>query len=155
MAGRPGIVWGGRQPNDLAARVSAFSSDMAIEDVEAMLEEYALDAAIDMEKTVSTSGIKNGEPTGGGRIKSGAMINSIDVESGQTRGLRARAKFGFIKGAPRWTEWQEYGTAGGQGNGRGIKEMHALVDAFQTFETRVENELPGRIVQLYQGKFKF
>lgn len=79
------------------------------------------------------------------RIRYGYMYNSIDAEMESVAGGRIRGRFGFIKDAPYYTIFQEYGTRGRHGGmdrkvnpedlsgptpgNSGIAPMHAFVSA--------------------------
>ena len=140
MANRPGIVWGGRTPDDLASRMSAFADDLTASELEDIVEELAHDAADEIERKISAED----------RVKTGAWLGSVSYETNVTSAQRVVGRFGYLNHPPRWALWQEYGTRGGQGNGSGIKPLHALVDAHKTFETNLEDQITGRIVHLAQ-----
>jgi hypothetical protein len=99
-----------------------------------------------------------GTVLGFGRIRTGIMYNSIGAEMTSTAGGRIRGNFGFIREAPFYTIFQEFGTRGRHGgldrkakpeelsgdtpgNG-GIVPMHAFVAA----SVMVQQQLHDRII---------
>lgn len=150
---RPGLVWGGRTPDDLKAQVSALP-DQLNATVERLVSQFLKEAVAEMKNSVETRGVKNGVATGGGRIVTRDMINSIDYVLSYTRAGRVFGQFGYVNNAPKYSLFQEYGTQGGQGNGRGIKEMLALTDAFRNFERKMQDAFNGlSITNLQQGQY--
>lgn len=143
MSGRPGLVWGGRTPDQLRTQVSAFRQDLTGDEMTDLIDDIESDAAQDMREKIEQQD----------RILSRQMIESVDFESSRISNNRIRGRFGYLDNPPKWTLWQEYGTQGGQGNGSGIVELLALSDAYERARVRLEDEVPGRIVQLAEGAF--
>jgi len=90
----------------------------------------AVSAALDMAENDMRTRV-SGLP----RIRTGAMYNSIGSEMSAGSGGRVRGNFGFINDAPFYTKFQEYGTS------RGIKAMHAFVDASMKLRTNLKSKI--------------
>jgi hypothetical protein len=95
-------------------------------------------AAKRMEDIIQEGGI---EPTkkGGPRIKSSAMIDSVDSDSKINGRGRAQGEFGFSDNTPMWTTFQERGTLGGGGKNKGIAPMRAYETARQEANVEFQN----------------
>jgi len=153
MARSPGIVWGKRTPDDLVSTVSVMRDELS-GNVERLVQQFLKEAVAEMRKSIQTRGVKNGVPNGDGRVVTGDMLRSVDFALKYTKSSRVLGEFGFLYNAPRYALWQEYGTQGGQGNGRGIREMLALTDAFTNFERKLTDAFNnGRVMNLRQGKY--
>lgn len=151
---KPGLVWGkGGGPDDLAARVSAMRDELS-GNVERVVREFLEEAVAEMRQRINTSGIKNGVPTGGPRRVTDQMYNNVDYVLSHTAAGRVSGEFGWLRKQLDYFAYQEYGTEGGQGNGRGVREMLALTDAYQNFARKMQDAFDnGRIVNLKQGRY--
>lgn len=151
---RPGLVWGkGRSPDDLAARVSTIRDELS-NNVESLVQEFLEEAVAEMQQRINTSGIRNGVPTGGARRVTDTMYNNVDYALNYTGAGRVGGEFGWIHKQLDYFAYQEYGTEGGQGNGRGVREMLALTDAYQNFVRKMQDAFDnGRVMNLKQGRY--
>lgn len=148
-------MWGTTgNPDSLVTQVSAWKDAVAPEVIAEAIEEFLIEAVQEMSDYIASRGLRDGVPNGDGRIATGAMLRSVDYILGTLGNSRVQANFGYLNNAPKWAIWQEYGTIGGQGNGRGIQEMLALTDAFATFEIKMVDAFNnGRIVRFKQGMY--
>lgn len=151
---RPGLVWGkGRSPDDLAARVSTIRDELS-NNVESLVQEFLEEAVQEMRDRINTSGVRNGVLTGGARRVTDTMYDNVDYALTYTGAGRVGGEFGWIKRQLDYFAYQEYGTQGGQGNGRGIREMLALTDAYQNFVRKMQDAFDnGRVMNLKQGRY--
>lgn len=124
---RPGLVWRGRKPEDVAVAFSAFEKELSGDALESVVDDVLKGGADDMERKISVED----------RVLSGAMLGAVSWKTGRTSAGRVSGKFGYLNNAPYWTDYQEYGTK------TGIKPLHALVDAQKKVETELENALSG------------
>lgn len=151
---KPGLVWGkGNSPDDLAVRVSALRDDLS-GNVESLVRQFLKEAVAEMQQRINTSGISHGVSTGGPRRVTDTMYKNVDFVLSYTGAGRVSGEFGWIKKKLDYFAYQEYGTIGGQGNGRGIREMLALTDAYQNFVRKMRNAFDnGRVTNLKQGRY--
>jgi len=153
MASSPGLVWGKRTPDDLVSTVTALRDELS-GNVERLTREFLQEAVAEMRESIRTRGVRNGVPNGDGRIVTGDMLRSVDFALSYNNNSRVLGEFGYLYNTPKYALWQEYGTQGGQGNGRGILEMLALTDAFRNFERKMTDAFAnGRVMNLKQGKY--
>lgn len=129
-----GIYWY-TDPSVIGQKFSAFASE--IDDELGDILSKALDKATEsMRQSVMTRGVYQGAPTGGPRIRTGAMYNAIDSDMNRNAKGRIAGSFGF-KDAPFYTAFQEPGTRS-TGWGQGIAPMHAFADAQVEFVDEIE-----------------
>lgn len=151
---RPGLVWGkGRSPDDLAARVSTIRDELN-NNVERLVQQFLEEAVAEIRERINTSGLDHGAPTGGPRRVTDTMYDNVDFVLSYTGAGRVSGEFGWVKKQLDYFAYQEYGTEGGQGNGRGIREMLALTDAYQNFVRKMQDAFDnGRVMNLKQGRY--
>lgn len=156
MATRPGIVWGSSgDPSNLTALVSALPSQID-GSVERLVRDFMREAVEEIQESIRTRGVRDGQPNGDGRVKTAAMLKSVTFRLTYNARGRVVGEFGYLQDAPRWALWQEYGTYGGQGNGQGILAMLALTDAYANFQRKLEDAMSnGRILNFNQGFYNF
>jgi hypothetical protein len=140
-------LWWYTDPGVIGQKFSAVAKSLPGEIGEAVSE--AIDkAAQSMRQTVMTSGVKDHQRTGDGRIRTGAMFNSIDAEVEQGGGGRVRGNFGFIDDAPSYTQYQEYGTRGGRaGSNAGGSGIMAML-AFAKAQNDIRNDLAESVSKI-------
>lgn len=148
---RDGLYWF-KDPGIIGQKLTARASKFGAE-VGALVSESLDEATEFMRDAVRTRGVYRGQPTGGGRIDTGAMYSSIDSEMTGDGGDKVSGNFGFINDAPDYTVFQEFGTRRtgwyaphrvdpeGQRFGQGIVPMHAFSDA----QEHLVNDLRKRL----------
>lgn len=151
---KPGLVWGkGKSPDDLAVRVSTLRDELS-GNVERLMRQFLQEAVDEMRQRINTSGISHGVATGGARRVTDTMYDNVDFVLNYTGAGRVGGEFGWVKKQLDYFAYQEYGTEGGQGNGRGIREMLALTDAYQNFVRKMQDAFDnGRVTNLKQGRY--
>lgn len=151
---RPGVVYGSNgNPSQLVARISAFSATYSEENVARLVFNLLEDATEEVRHYIRTRGVKDGVANGQGRIDSEKMLKSVTFETFYNKSGRIEGKFGYLNSPPKWALWQEYGTYGGQGNGRGILAMLALTDAYRNFRIAMEDLFQNGLSQRNEGDF--
>ena len=158
MGNRPGIVWGtNAAPNDFVVRLSTYSDQFSPENIARLTNNMLEDAAEEVEALVRSRGVKDGVPNNNGRIgETHRLVDSITYRSSWSPTGRVIGEFGYLDRPPAWALWQEYGTNGGQGNGRGILAMLALTDAYRGFAVRMEDLFSqGGISNRNQGFYRY
>lgn len=150
---KPGLVWGKRTPDDFVSTVSVLRDELS-GNVERLTREFLEEAVAEMREAIRTRGVRNGVPNNEGRIVTAEMLRSVDFALTYNKNSRVLGEFGYLYNAPKYALFQEYGTQGGQGNGRGILEMLALTDAFRNFERKMTDAFAnGRVLNLKQGQY--
>lgn len=138
-----GINWFmGSDPHTFEQNLSLFASD--IDDIgEEVAELVGKAGAKGMMDKLMVSHQENKQIVGGPAIKSGALADSIgSTEKGLGGRGRAASQFGFINGAPNWTEFKEEGTS------RGMIPMKALTAGYQAASKALNDELDKAGVKL-------
>lgn len=151
---RPGLVWGGRSLDDLVARVSAMP-DALNGSVEKITGDNLDKASSKLKTIVSTRGVHNHVVNNSGRIgETRAFVNSVSSKLGYTKGGgRVSGQFGYLKNAPKYAGFQEYGTENSDGSER-VKALMGLSETFQEFKTNMSNDLSNKIsLTLKQGRY--
>lgn len=143
MANREGLWWF-RDPGVIAQKFSAFARNLPGE-LGNIVSDALDEAAEDMRRVVMTSGVKDHQNTGGPRIRTGDMYNSIDAKMMSGSGGRVSGEFGFIDDAPFYTVFQEQGTRGGRaGSSAGESGIRAML-AFAQAQNNIRAELAEKV----------
>lgn len=130
---KDGIYWF-IDPEVIAQKFSAASAEMGPKIGGAV--SHAVDAGIEiMRDRVRTGGVFQRQYTGGPRIDTGAMYNSIDAKVTGTSSGRISAQYGYINDPPYWTIFQEDGTR------TGILPLNALTMATEYIRRNMAEEV--------------
>lgn len=132
-----GIFWfGNKDPLVYAKQFSAAAARLDVQ-VPAVVSRVVDRAAETMRARIRTGGVLNRQYTGGPRILTGAMYNSVDARMVVNRRGRAQGAYGYLNDPPYWTIFQEEGTRSG------ILPLHALTmaheEAARTLATDISN----------------
>lgn len=153
MASSAGFTWGKRTPGDLSLKIQVMAEELT-PNVERLTREFLEEAVAEIRESIKTRGVRGGVPNGNGRVVTGDMLRSVDFAINQSNNARLLGEFGYLNNVPKYALWQEYGTQGGQGNGRGILEMLALTDAFRNFEVKMTNAFAsGHLLNMKRGEY--
>jgi hypothetical protein len=128
-----GIYWY-TDPEVIAQKFSAASATLGPL-VGTAVSHVVDEAAEIMRQRVLTGGVFQRAYTGGPRIDTGAMFNSIDSHVTGTGSGRVRGDFGFTDSPPYWTIFQEDGTR------TGILPLNALAMATEHVRRTVAEEI--------------
>ena len=150
MVTQPGITYGSSGNGD-ALRAQLSVAQQQLNNVEPIVRQFLEEAVQEMARDVRTKGVTAGVPNSNGRIDTRKMLRSIGYEIKVNARGRVSASFGYIHNEPEWAIFQEYGTDGGQGNGRGILELLALTNAYVRFNQKIQDAFDnGRILNFNQ-----
>lgn len=122
---KSGIRWKGDGPSKMAMRIKDAGTNVESEVFDNLIA-LGHRGAQRVKAVVETSGTDTNPQ---GRIETGDMRSKIK-SSHEISGHKIRVNFGWLDSDPRYTIFQEEGTVGGQGNGKGIEAMNSLLHAY-------------------------